>query len=177
MRFCESDVLSIRRASRAMLSSTYNLEGLVMAVTRYEPWGVISQLQQDINRVFGNLNDGESSSATAQWTPAVDVREYSDRFQLLLDVPGVEPKDVEITLDNGVLTVSGARREEKAVETRGSEPAQQQRIERPLGRFHRRFILPDTVDAENVNASGRLGVLEIVIPKQPKAQPRRIEVK
>src|SRR3569833_635905 len=99
----------------AALLSTYNLEGLVMAVSRYEPWGVISQLQQDINRVFGNLNDGESSSATAQWNPAVDVREYSDRFQLLLDVPGVEPKDVEITLDNGVLTVSGARREEKAV--------------------------------------------------------------
>jgi HSP20 family protein len=91
-----------------------------MAVTRYEPWGVISQLQQDINRVFGNLNDAESSSATAQWSPAVDVREYGDRFQLLLDVPGVEPKDVEITLDNGVLTVSGARREEKAVETRGA---------------------------------------------------------
>jgi HSP20 family protein len=161
----------------AALSSTYKSEDLVMAVTRYEPWGVISQLQQDINRIFGNLNDGESSSATAQWSPAVDVREYSDRFQLLLDVPGVEPKDVEITLDNGVLTVSGARREEKAVETRATEQAQQQRIERPLGRFHRRFILPDTVDAENVNASGRLGVLEIVIPKQSKAQPRRIEVK
>jgi HSP20 family protein len=69
-----------------------------------------------------------------------------------------------------------AHREEK-VETRATEQAQQQRIERPLGRFHRRFILPDTVDAENVNASGRRGVLEIVIPKHPKAQPRRIEVK
>jgi HSP20 family protein len=148
-----------------------------MAITRYEPWSVISQLQQDINRVFGNLNDGDSSSATAQWQPAVDIREYSDRFQLLLDVPGVDPKDVEITLDNGVLTVSGNRHEEKTVETNTSEPPQQQRVERPWGQFHRRFILPDTVDAENVNASGRLGVLEIVIPKQPKAQPRRIAVK
>jgi len=54
---------------------------------------------------------------------------------------------------------------------------QQQRIERPLGRFYRRFILPDTVDAQNVQAAGRLGVLEVVIPKQPKAQPRRIQVK
>jgi len=148
-----------------------------MPVSRYEPWNVISQLQQDINRVFGNLNDGDSSSATAQWSPAVDVREYSDRFQLLLDVPGVEPKDVEITLDNGVLTVSGQRREEKAAQNNSFEQPQQQRIERPVGRFHRRFILPDTVDAENVNASGRLGILEIVIPKQPKAQPRRIEVR
>ena len=148
-----------------------------MAVTRYEPWSVISQLQQDINRVFGNLNDSESSSATAQWSPAVDIREYNDRFQLLLDVPGVEPKDVEITLDNGLLTVSGTRLEEKMVGSNGSEQPQQQRIERPLGRFHRRFILPDTVDADNVNASGRHGVLEITIRKQPKAQPRRIEVR
>ena len=149
-----------------------------MAVMRYEPWGVVSQLQNEINRVFGNLNDTDSSSATSEWSPAVDVREYSDRFQLLLDVPGVDSKDVEITLDNGVLTVSGNRTEEKTVGSNGGvEQPQQQRIERRLGRFYRRFILPDTADAENVNASGRNGVLEIVIPKQPKAQPRRITVK
>ena len=148
-----------------------------MAVLRYEPWNVVSQLHNEINRVFGNLNDAEGSSATSEWTPAVDVREYSDRFQLLLDVPGVDPKDVEITLDGGVLTVSGNRPEERVVGTNGAEQPQQQRIERRLGRFHRRFILPDTADAENVNASGRNGVLEIVILKQPKLQPRRITVK
>jgi len=148
-----------------------------MAVVRYEPWNVVSQLQNEINRVFGNLNDNDSNSATSEWSPAVDVREYTDRFQLLLDVPGVEPKDVEITLDNGTLTVAGNRTEEKAVAGNGTEQPQQQRIERRLGRFYRRFILPDTADAENVNASGRNGVLEIVIPKQPKAQPRRIAVK
>jgi HSP20 family protein len=144
---------------------------------RYEPWGVVSQLQNEINRVFGNLNDTEGTSATSEWSPAVDVREYADRFQLLLDVPGVEPKEVEITLDGGVLTVSGNRTEEKAMGSNGAEQPQQQRIERRLGRFHRRFILPDTADADNVNASGRNGVLEIVILKQPKAQPRRITVK
>jgi HSP20 family protein len=148
-----------------------------MAVLRYEPWNVVSQLHNEINRVFGNLNDAEGSSATSEWTPAVDVREYSDRFQLLLDVPGVDPKDVEITLDGGVLTVSGNRPEESVVGANGAEQPQQQRIERRLGRFHRRFILPDTADAENVNASGRNGVLEIVILKQPKSQPRRITVK
>ena len=148
-----------------------------MAVVRYEPWNVVSQLQNEINRVFGNLNDTDSNSATSEWSPAVDVREFSDRFQLLLDVPGVDPKDVEITLDNGTLTIAGNRSEEKAIGTNGAEQPQQQRIERRLGRFYRRFILPDTADAENVNASGRNGVLEIVIPKQPKAQPRRISVK
>ena len=147
-----------------------------MAVTRYEPWSVVSQLQNEINRVFGNLNETEASSATSQWSPAVDVREYSDRFQLLLDLPGVEPKDVEITLDNGVLTVSG-NREEKTAGSNGADQPQQQRIERRVGRFHRRFILPDTADAESVSATGSNGVLEIVIRKQPKAQPRRITVK
>jgi len=148
-----------------------------MAMTRYEPWGVVSQLQSEINRVFGNLNDGDSSSATAEWSPAVDIHEYTDRFQLLLDVPGVDPQEVEITLDKGVLSVSGTRKEERLVEGKTPEQPQQQRLERRVGRFHRRFILPDTVDAENVNASGRNGVLEIVIPKQPKSQPRRIAVR
>jgi HSP20 family protein len=148
-----------------------------MAAARYEPWNVVSQLQNEINRVFGNLNDTDSNSATYEWSPAVDVREFSDRFQLLLDVPGVESKDVEITLDNGILTVAGNRAEEKSVGANGTEQPQQQRIERRLGRFYRRFILPDTADAENVNASGRNGVLEILIPKQPKAQPRRIAVR
>ena len=148
-----------------------------MATVRYEPWGVVSQLQNEINRVFGNLNDGESSSATAEWVPAVDVREFADRFQLLIDLPGVDPKEVEITLDNGVLTVAGVRRDEKEVQTKGQEEPQQQRNERRLGRFYRRFILPDTVDADNVNAVGRNGVLEIEIAKHARAQPRRISVK
>ncbi|MEA3177663.1 MAG: hypothetical protein QOI59_1186 [Gammaproteobacteria bacterium] len=147
-----------------------------MAIARYEPWTVVSQLQNEINRVFGNLNDGESSSATAEWMPAVDVREYVDRFELLVDVPGVDPKQVEITLDNSVLTLAGERRDEQPVDRDGKGQLQQQRSERRLGRFHRRFILPDTVDAEKVTATGRDGVLAISIAKHPKAQPRRISV-
>jgi HSP20 family protein len=147
-----------------------------MPITRYEPWTVVSQLQNEINRVFGNLNDGESSSATADWMPAVDVREFVDRFELLVDLPGVDPKQVEITLDNSVLTLSGERRDEQSVEKNGQGEIQQQRRERRLGRFHRRFILPDTVDAENVTATGRDGVLAISIAKHAKAQPRRISV-
>ena len=147
-----------------------------MALARYEPWTVVSQLQNEINRVFGNLNDTESSSATADWMPAVDVREYLDRFELLVDVPGVDPKQVEITLDNGVLTLSGERRDEQTVDTNEKGQLMQQRSERRLGRFHRRFILPDTADAEKVTACGRDGVLSISIAKHPKAQPRRISV-
>ena len=108
--------------------------------------------------------------------PAVDVREFVDRFELLVDLPGVDPKQVEITLDNSVLTLSGERRDEQSVEKNGLGEIQQQRRERLLGRFHRRFILPDTVDAEKVTATGRDGVLAISIAKQAKAQPRRISV-
>ena len=146
-----------------------------MATLRYEPWAVVSQLQNEINRVFGNLNDGESSSATAEWQPAVDVSEFEDRFELLVDLPGVDPQAVEITLDNGLLTLAGERLDEKRA-VNGGTP-QQQRRERRQVRFHRRFILPDTADAENVEAKGRNGVLEISIAKHAKAKPRRIEVR
>lgn len=145
-----------------------------MATSR-EPWSLVSQIQNEINRVFGNLEDGSTSSATAQWVPAVDVAEYADRFELLIDLPGVDPNCVEITLDNGVLSLSGARQNEKAAAKTQEQP-QQQRFERQQGRFYRRFILPDTADAENVRASGRNGVLEISIAKHPKAKPRRIAV-
>ena len=142
---------------------------------RYEPWAVVSQLQNEINRVFGNVGDVQTSSATAQWIPAVDVTEYADRFELLIDLPGVEPSTVEITLDNGVLSLAGERRAEK-VATKAQDAPLQQRFERQQGSFYRRFILPDTVVAEKVQATGRNGVLAISIAKHAKAQPKRISV-
>jgi HSP20 family protein len=143
-----------------------------MSVVRYEPWDVLGQLHQQINRVFDNqYRNDTGSSATADWAPPADVEEYADRFLLKLDVPGVALANINITLDNGVLSISGER--EKEAVAKGVERS---RIERPQGRFHRRFTLPDTVDAAAVRASGHDGVLEVTIPKQPKAQPRRIEV-
>jgi HSP20 family protein len=147
-----------------------------MSVARYEPWNVMSHVQGEINRIFSNAseaNDGSSSSATADWAPPVDINEYADRFELYVDLPGVDPKSVEITLDNDVLTLSG----ERATAKRASQDQLvRQRIERTHGRFHRRFILPETVDTERVSAKGRDGVLELTIAKQAKAQPRRITV-
>ena len=143
-----------------------------MAMVRYEPWGM-GALQDQINRLFNDWGDTESSAATASWMPPVDIHEYGDRFQLFVDLPGVDPKEVEITLDNGVLTITGERYAQAPAE---GEKAMQRRSERGIGRFYRRFILPDTVDSEKVRANDRNGVLEIAIPKQAKAQPRRIEV-
>jgi HSP20 family protein len=140
---------------------------------RYEPWQGGRNLQDEINRLFGSWSNNESSGVTADWTPLVDINEFDDRFQLFVDVPGVDPKDVEITLDNGVLIISGERFAQAA---KDDEKVVQRREERGTGRFYRRFIIPDTVDDEKVKATDRHGVLEITIPKQAKAQPRRIKV-
>jgi HSP20 family protein len=133
-------------------------------------------LQDEINRLFGNVTQTDnSSSATANWIPAVDIHEYRDRFELYVDLPGVDPTSVELTLENGILTLSGER---NSVVSKNGTDAEllQQRIERYLGRFHRRFVLPDTADSEKVNARGKDGVLTVTIPKQPKALPRRIQI-
>jgi HSP20 family protein len=139
-----------------------------------DPWRVVPRLQDEINRLFGNLGESDSSAATAAWIPAVDIHEYADRFELYVDVPGVEPNKVELTLEDGVLTLSGKRAEQDVAKS--GDALQYRRSERHLGRFYRRFVLPDTVDSENVNATGKDGVLKIAIPKQAKAKPRRIEI-
>ena len=144
-----------------------------MSLVRYEPWLGVRQLQDDINRLFSGWSTGDSSSVTADWVPSVDINELEDKFELYVDLPGVDPKDVDITLENGVLTISGERfvQAEKA-----DENVVRRRTERGTGRFYRRFILPESVDAEKVKATDRHGVLEILIPKQAKAMPRKIEV-
>jgi len=147
-----------------------------MSMIRYqEPWDLLTRLQGDINQVFNSFAGNDSSSVTADWIPAVDITEYGDRFELEVDLPGIDSKEVDITLDNGVLILSGERKQEKAVEE-GPGSAVSRRIERGSGKFYRRFIVPDTVDADGVEATSENGVLRIKIPKQAKAQPRRIQV-
>jgi len=143
-------------------------------VMRQDSWGVMPRLQEEINRLFDNTRETESSSATANWVPSVDIHEYANRFELYVDLPGIDPADVELTLDGGVLTLSGVRHEQSI--TKSAEDLQVRRTERGYGHFHRRFVLPDTVDAEKVNATGKNGVLTVTIPKQPKEMPRRIQI-
>lgn len=144
-----------------------------MSLVRYEPWNVLAQLQDEINRVFSNAFSSDSSGATAAWVPPVDITEYPNRFDLTVDLPGVDPDKVEITLENGVLTISGERPEPSAS---NGDDVVRTRTERGYGRFYRRFVLPDTADAEGVRATGKNGVLSISIPKQARAMPRRIKV-
>lgn len=144
-----------------------------MSLVSYEPWLGVRQLQDDINRLFSGWTTNDSSGVTADWVPNVDINEFEEQFQLFVDVPGVDPKDVDITLENGVLTISGER---FAQAPKDDEKFIQRRTERGVGKFYRRFILPETVDADKVKAMDRHGVLEISIPKQAKALPKRIKV-
>lgn len=140
-------------------------------LTRYEPWALHREMLNEFNRLFERGSNDESTSATAEWAPAVDIEEHADKYVLHADVPGVDPAAIEITLENGVLTLSGTR--EKTVEQKDVES---RRLERVAGRFLRRFTLPESVDAEAVKANGRHGVLEIVIPKRAAARARKIAV-
>ena len=132
-------------------------------------------LRQLFDRLFdGGMQQGgseDSNVVTSQWTPHVDIKEEADRFILLADIPGVEPADIEVQMDKGMLAIKG----ERTLESR-SEGTSFSRVERRYGLFHRRFALPDSANPEGITASGRNGVLEIVIPKRPETTPRRIQV-
>ena len=146
-----------------------------MLLTRYEPWNAMRQLQNEMSRVFDSAVTGAedgSNVVTSRWTPAVDIKENSEQFVITADIPGVEPKDIEVTMENGVLTIKGERR----LEARDEGDNGYRRVERAYGSFYRRFTLPDTADAEAIAASGKHGVLEVVIPKRAALQPRRIAV-
>lgn len=147
-----------------------------MAITRYDPWSMVSQLQNEMNKLFDTRmgpfrGEDAGNVVTSQWAPAVDIKEEKDCFVILADVPGVDPKDIEITMENGMISIKGERR----VETE-EEREDYTRMERARGVFYRRFTLPDTADVDKISAKGRNGVLEIVIPKHEKMQPRKIAV-
>jgi HSP20 family protein len=141
-----------------------------MTLTRYEPWSLLSQLQKELERNFEAVQN-DSSAVTAEWAPAVDIKEEESRYVLQADVPGVKPEEIDITMEHGVLTIKGERDTEAKTEKEGYK-----RVERTHGTFYRRFTLPDTVDAEGISASSKDGVLELVIPKKAAVQPKKITV-
>ena len=146
-----------------------------MYVSTYEPWKLLDQFRRDIDQVFGHSTEqsvtGDSAIATSAWVPVVDIQETSKQFVLEADIPGVDPKDIEIAMENGVLTLKGERRSDNQ-----NEGQNYKHVERVHGAFYRRFSLPDTADPEKVTASGKNGVLQIVIPKREVALSRKITV-
>lgn len=146
-----------------------------MNITRFEPWNIFNMMQRDLEQLTGHrynyAGNDENGQSVADWVPAVDIVEEEGRFLLRADVPGVKPEDIDVSMENGILSLSGQRQQESSEESGGVR-----RIERISGRFYRRFTLPDTANAEKISAKSSNGILEVIIPKQPAVQARRITV-
>ncbi len=149
-----------------------------MNLMNRDPFNYLTQTHDPFRQLFGRqgvnwplVSDEDSNVITSGWVPTVDIKETDKQFTIIADIPGVAPKDIEVSMDNSILSIKGERSSESEKEENGYR-----RVERAHGSFHRRFSLPETADGENISAVGRDGVLEIVIPKRPAAQPRRIEI-
>ncbi len=133
----------------------------------------LQEFRQMLDRFFDDEDTGDRSDVvTSQWAPHVDIREEDRRFVIEADIPGVDPKDIDVHMDNGVLSIRGERKSEST-----SDNGKYTRVERSHGVFYRRFALPDSADPDGISATGRHGVLEIAIPKRPETTPRRIDIK
>ena len=144
-----------------------------MNVVFHEPWRLVNRLHRDLDRLI-NVPAGtteDDANALGAWIPAMDIREEDKQWVLHADLPGVDPESIDVTLEQGVLTIRGRRTLTKRDEEHGFR-----RVERVSGEFFRRFSLPDTADSDSVKAKHANGVLEVTIPKQPQVMPRRISV-
>ncbi len=141
-------------------------------LTRWEPFRGATSLQDQINRVFNDVLErtGEESSLTA-WAPAVDIYETEHELVLKADLPDIDPKDLDIRVENNILTIRGERKFEKNVNEENYL-----RVERSYGSFTRSFTLANTVNAEAIKAAYENGVLTLSIPKREEAKPKQIKV-
>jgi HSP20 family protein len=133
---------------------------------KWDPFRDVKAAEDEFDRLVGR------SFSRNAWVPALDVRELDDRFEVSMDLPGIDPKEVSVTFEDGTLAVSGKREF-----TKEEQDETWHRIERSFGTFARTLRLPRTVDAESIGASFDKGVLTVSVPKAAQAKPRTIEVK
>ena len=145
-----------------------------MNLIAYDPFRELRSLQDEVNRVFSSSfnRSGETGLGRSAWNPSVDIFENKDQIVLEAELPGISPDDVNISIENNVLTIHGERRFEKK-----DEQDNFHRVERSYGAFTRSFTLPPTVSAEKANAEFENGVLRLTLAKREEAKPRRIEIK
>ena len=147
-----------------------------MAIVRWDPYRDVTTLQGRINRLFGDSlarwGAGEEESTFGTWAPPVEIFEKEDHLVLRAELPGMNEKDIDLNVENGMLTLRGEKRRDKEV-----KEEQVHRVERYYGSFMRTFALPTTVDADKIRATYKDGVLEVAIPKAESAKPKRIEIR
>lgn len=147
---------------------------MATALTRWRPttWGLLESFRREMDdlmtRFFGDEGNGETLTT---WAPRVDVEETEKEVLIKTDLPGVDPKNVEIAIENGVLSIRGERKEEREEKKKNYH-----RVERFMGTFYRAIPLPPGVDADKVTATSSQGVVTITIPKKPEVQPKKIVV-
>ena len=141
-------------------------------ITRFEPFSVAGTLQDQINRVFNDVlaRGGEDSNLTT-WAPAVDIFETEHELVVKADLPDIDPKDLDIRVENNILTIRGERKFEKKV-----DQDNYLRVERAYGSFARSFSLATTVNTDAIKADYQNGVLTLSIPKREEAKPKQIKV-
>jgi HSP20 family protein len=142
----------------------------MLARVYQDPVDTFRDFRGELDRMF-NTNAAGYTDTAKNWVPAVDIRETKDAYQVTAEVAGVEPKDIDVSLEDNVLTVQGERKSESKDEGEGYS-----RTERKYGSFYRQFTLPDTVDADSITAKTEHGVLKLHIPKKEKVLPKKISV-
>jgi HSP20 family protein len=150
------------------------MEDLIMAITRFDPFRDVLALQNRMNSIFQEYNrnnQGDSDLVSAAFAPPVDIYEDEHKIVLKLEVPGMKESDLDIQLENNVLTVKGERKFEKEEKEENFH-----RIERRYGSFYRSFTIPNTVNPESVKASYDAGVLRLELEKRAEAKPKQIKV-
>jgi HSP20 family protein len=140
-------------------------------ITRWDPFREFSTLQDRMNRLFRETQGPEEALTTTSFAPPVDVYEDEHTVTLKIEVPGIDEKDIDVRIENNVLTVHGERKFEKEEKEENFR-----RVERQYGSFTRTFTLPTTVDAEKVSANYDKGILKVVLPKKAEAKPKQIKV-
>jgi HSP20 family protein len=145
------------------------------ALMRWDPFRELEEVSERLNRMFARpatRTNGKETMTVADWAPTVDISETDGEYQIKAEIPDVKKEDVKVTVEDGVLTIQGERKQEK--EEKGKR---YHRIERSYGSFVRSFSLPDVIDEEKVKAEFKDGVLSLHLPKSEKAKPKAIEVK
>ena len=148
-----------------------------MAIIRWEPFRDLVSLQDRMNRLFDesfrgiNRGAGEEDWALGAWAPAVDIYEKDGNIVLKAELPGLDPKDVEVRVENNILTLRGERKLDEEVQKDNYH-----RVERSYGNFTRSFTLPNVVDTEKIKAEFKDGVLRMTLPKKEEAKPKQISI-
>ena len=142
-----------------------------MAIVRWDPWRELAGIERQFDELFGRGRAGSRGQSTGTWVPALDVHQDGDTMVICAEVAGVDPEQVEITIDDDVLTVSGKREDSRQV-----EEGQWIRRERVTGQFRRSISLPPGVDPNAVKADAKNGLIEIRVPRPSPESPHRIEL-